>query len=73
MNRSVTPVSGREPDGVDEARDVLLTGGRVVSVYAHVGSPGGHNNDRIVLTMESGASVSIDAYSGGDMTATADA
>lgn len=67
------PVIEREPDGVAEARDVLLSGGRVVDVYAHVGSPGGHNNDRVVLTMESGASVSFDAYAMAGMTVTADA
>lgn len=60
-------MSDQEPEGVGEAREALLSGGRITNVYAHVGTPGGHNNDRITLTMESGTTVSFDAYSGGDI------
>jgi hypothetical protein len=45
--------------------NALLAGGKVVKVYHHKGSPGGHNNDCVILTMETGARIRFDAYSPG--------
>lgn len=45
-----------------EARQALLAGGTVTAVYSHEGSPGGHNNDCVILTMKSGERIRFDAY-----------
>lgn len=39
-----------------------LKGATIRDVYYHGGSPGGHNNDLVRLTLTSGAVVSIDTY-----------
>lgn len=55
----------KHPAVTQTIRRALLDGGKIVGVYSHEGSPGGFNNDRISLTMESGKTVDIDCYSTG--------
>jgi hypothetical protein len=49
-----------------KARTALLTDS-IVKVRAVEGRPGGHNNDKLTLTLESGRRIEIDAYSDGDI------
>lgn len=64
VRRRSTTGTGHHPHVTPEVLRALLDGGRIVSVYSHEGSPGGHNNDRLVLTMESGKVFELNAYVG---------
>jgi hypothetical protein len=62
----VTPLldqSSTHPSITEDVIAALLHGGRVVGVYSHEGSPGGHNNDVLALKMQSGDTVAFNIYS----------
>lgn len=62
----IPPIRERSSDHpaiTPKVLEALMKGGMIASVYSHEGSPGGHNNDRLELTMESGQIVSFDIYS----------
>jgi len=47
-----------------------LEGKTIAKVSDVTGRPGGPNNDAVTFTLDNGAKLRIDAYSGGDMYAT---